>query len=58
MITKQRLEFGAQLLDSIDVERRSKNDPSIFAAIEARIIRRELDELEAEWQMNAAPHTV
>ena len=53
MATRKRLEFGAQMLDRIDAERRSKNDPSIFAAIEARIVRRELDDLEAEWQMTS-----
>ena len=53
MTTRERLECGAQMLDRIDAQRQSKSDPGIFAAVEGKIVGRELDELETEWRANS-----
>ena len=53
MTTRERLECGARMLDRIDARRQSKGDPGIFAAVEGKIVGRELDELEAEWRANS-----
>jgi len=53
MTTRDRLECGARMLDCIDAQRQSKGDPGIFAAVEAKIVGRELDELETEWRANS-----
>jgi hypothetical protein len=53
MTTRERLECGARMLDRIDAQRQRKGDPGIFAAIEAKIVGRELDELETEWRANS-----
>ena len=53
MTTRERLECGARMLDRIDAQRQSKGDPGIFAAVEGRIVGRELDELETEWRANS-----
>lgn len=52
MKARERLECGARMLDSIDTHRRSRNDPTIFTAVEGRIVGFELDEMEAEWRAN------
>jgi hypothetical protein len=41
------------MLDRIDALRQSKGDPGIFAAVEGKIVGRELDELETEWRANS-----
>jgi hypothetical protein len=41
------------MLDSIDAQRQSKGDPGILAAVEGKIVGRELDELETEWRANS-----
>ncbi|MCC6367615.1 MAG: hypothetical protein IT165_29180 [Bryobacterales bacterium] len=53
MTTRERLECGAHLLDRIDAQRLSKGDSGIFAAVESKIVGRELDELETEWRANS-----
>ena len=67
MMTKERLAAGAKLIDRIDVERKIKGNARIFSSVEAKIVGRELDELEVEWRATsevpvlvlvAAPHTV
>ena len=52
MTTRERLACGARMLDLIDAQRQSKGDPGIFAAVEGKIIGRELNELETEWRAN------
>ena len=52
MKTRERLECGARMLDSIDTQRRSRNDPTIFTAAEGKIVGFELEELAAEWRAN------
>jgi len=41
------------MLDRIDAKRQRKRDPGIFAAVEAKIVGGELDELETEWRANS-----
>ena len=53
MTTRERLECGARMLDRIDAQRQRKGDPGIFAAVEAKIVGRELDELETEWRADS-----
>ena len=53
MTTRERLARGARMLDRIDAQRQSKGDPGIFAAVEGKIIGRELNELETEWRANS-----
>jgi len=53
MTTRERLERGARMLERIDAQRQSKGDSGIFAAVEAKIVGRELDELETEWRANS-----
>ncbi len=53
MTTRERLECGARMLEGIDAQRQSKRNPGIFAAVEGKIVGRELNELEAEWRANA-----
>lgn len=53
MTTRERLECSARMLDRIDAQRQIRGDPGIFAAVEGRIVGRELDELEKEWRANS-----
>ena len=53
MTTRERLECGARMLELIDAQRQSKGDPGIFAAVEGKIVGRELNELEPEWKANS-----
>lgn len=53
MTTRERLACVARMLDLIDAQRQSKGSPGIFAAVEGKIIGRELDELETEWRANS-----
>lgn len=53
MTTRERLACVARMLDLIDAQRQSKGDPGIFAAVEGKIIGRELNELETEWRANS-----
>ena len=53
MTMRERLAYGARMLDLIDAQRRSKGDPGIFAAGEGKIVGRELNELETEWRANS-----
>jgi hypothetical protein len=53
MTTRERLDCGARMLDSIDAQRQSRSDPKIFAAVENKIVDCELKELEAEWRANS-----
>jgi len=41
------------MLERIDAQRQSEGDPGIFAAVEDKIVGRELDELETEWRANS-----
>ena len=47
--TAKRLELSAGILAMIDLKRRQFHNPSIGALLEARIVERELSELEREW---------
>jgi hypothetical protein len=67
MTTQERLAAGAKLFDRIDAHRKIKAYSGIFSAVEAGIVGRELDELEAEWRASSevlalvlvrAPYTV
>ena len=53
MTTRERLERGARMLERIDAQRQSKGNPGIFAAVEGKIVGRELNELETEWRANS-----
>ncbi len=53
MTTRERLEYGERMLERIDAQRQSKGDPGIFAAVEGRIVGRELDDLETEWRADS-----
>jgi hypothetical protein len=50
----KRLEIGAEVLATIEHARRKFANPDIGSSLEARIIDRELRELEQEWRSNLA----
>ncbi len=50
-----RLKIGAAILEALDCRRARANDPRAHAAVERKIVDRELDELAWESAVNPAP---
>jgi hypothetical protein len=51
----KRLQLGAAILKALETRRARTGDDTLHRAMEHRIVKRELDELEQEWLTNPQP---
>jgi hypothetical protein len=52
LLLRDRLQYGAAVLKSLEARRLRTGNPALHQAVEHNIIARELEELAEEWKRN------